>query len=118
MCSKWLQDKVTIKSYSLTTSWNWEALILFGHWAGHRLLSEKVSRPHVRAHRPISISSVPISEGIDNWQENRFISSPVRALGKLRGGPGRFAMHGWSASVQFGAFWGGSSVHTVQRQGW
>ena len=24
MCTKWLQEKVTIKSYSLTTSWNWE----------------------------------------------------------------------------------------------
>ena len=24
VCTKWLQDKVTIKSYSLTTSWNWE----------------------------------------------------------------------------------------------
>ena len=24
VCRKWLQEKVTIKSYSLTTSWNWE----------------------------------------------------------------------------------------------
>ena len=24
VCTKWLQEKVTIKSYSLTTSWNWE----------------------------------------------------------------------------------------------
>ena len=24
VCTKWLQDKVTIKSYSLTTCWNWE----------------------------------------------------------------------------------------------
>ena len=30
-----------------------ELLILFEQWAGHRLLSEKVTRPHVRAHRPI-----------------------------------------------------------------
>ena len=24
VCTKWLQEKVAIKSYSLTTSWNWE----------------------------------------------------------------------------------------------
>ena len=24
VCRKWLQGKVTIDSYSLTTSWNWE----------------------------------------------------------------------------------------------
>ena len=30
-----------------------EVLILFGQWAGHRLLSEKVTRHHVRANRPI-----------------------------------------------------------------
>ena len=38
-----------------------EVLILFEPWAAHRLLSEKVTRPHVRAHRPIFISSVPVS---------------------------------------------------------
>ena len=37
-------------------------LILFEQWAGHRLLSEKVTRPHVRANRPILIPSVPVSE--------------------------------------------------------
>ena len=36
-----------------------ELLILFEQWAGHRLLSEKVTRPHVRGNRPISILSVP-----------------------------------------------------------
>ena len=41
-----------------------QVLILFEQWAGHRLLSEKVTRPHVRANRPVSISSVPVSEGI------------------------------------------------------
>ena len=30
-----------------------ELLILFEQWAGHRLLCEKVTRPHVRANRPI-----------------------------------------------------------------
>ena len=29
-----------------------ELLILFEQWAGHRLLSEKVARPHVWANRP------------------------------------------------------------------
>ena len=30
-----------------------ELLILVEQWAGHRLLSEKVFRPHVRTNRPI-----------------------------------------------------------------
>ena len=30
-----------------------ELLILFEQWAGHRLLSEKVTWPHLRANRPI-----------------------------------------------------------------
>ena len=42
-----------------------EVLILFEQRVGHRLLSEKVTRPHVRAHRPISISSAPVPEGIE-----------------------------------------------------
>ena len=37
-----------------------EVLILFEQWAGHRLLSEKVTGPGAWAHRPISISSVPV----------------------------------------------------------
>ena len=57
-----------------------EVLILFEQWAGHRLLSEKVTRPHVRALRPISTSSVLVSEGIEIWQGCRFISSLVRPL--------------------------------------
>ena len=40
-------------------------LILFEQWARHRLLSEKVIRPHVRADRPILIPSVPVSDGIE-----------------------------------------------------
>ena len=43
-----------------------ELFILFEQWAGHRLLSEKVTRPHVWAHRPILIPSVPVTEGIEN----------------------------------------------------
>ena len=42
-----------------------DVLILFELWVGHRLLSEKVVRPHERA-PPYSISSVPVSEGIEN----------------------------------------------------
>ena len=67
-----------------------EVLILFEQWAGHCLLSEKVTRPHERAHRPITISCVPVSGGIVMRQGCRFISSLVRALGELPGGTGRF----------------------------
>ena len=38
-----------------------ELLILFQRWAGHRLLSEKVTMPRIGAHRP----SIPVSEGIE-----------------------------------------------------
>ena len=68
----------------------WELLILFEQWAGHRLLSEKVTRPHVRANRPILIPSVPVSEGIEIHHGCQFLSSLVRALSKLPGGLGRF----------------------------
>ena len=37
-----------------------DMLILFEKWAGHRLLSEKVTRPHARANRLISVSPVPV----------------------------------------------------------
>ena len=39
-----------------------ELLILFEQWAGRRLLSEKITRLHVRADRPISFPSVLVSE--------------------------------------------------------
>ena len=42
-----------------------ELLILFEQWVGHRFLSEKVIKTCLRAHRPISFSSVPVSEGIE-----------------------------------------------------
>ena len=67
-----------------------ELLILFEQWAGHPLLSEKVSRPHVRANRPILIPSVPVSEGIEILHGCQFISSLVRALAELPGGLSRF----------------------------
>ena len=65
-------------------------MILFEQWVGHRLLSEKVTRPHVRAHRPILIPSVPVTEGIEIRHGCRFISSLLRALAELSGGLGRF----------------------------
>ena len=65
-------------------------VILFEQWAGHRLLSENVAEPHVCANRRISISFVPVSEGIEIRQGCQFISSLVRALDKLSGGTGRF----------------------------
>ena len=67
-----------------------EVLILFEHWLGHRLLSEKVTRMHLRANRPICFSPAPVSEGIQIRQGRQFISSLFRALGKLPGGVGRF----------------------------
>ena len=83
-----------------------ELLILFEQWAGHRLLSEKVSRPHVRAHRPFLIPSVPVSEGIEIRHGCQFISSLVRALTKLSGGVGSvFALQGWVSYVQIKASW-------------
>ena len=66
-----------------------ELLILFEQWAGHRLLSEKATWPHVRANRPMLIPSVPVS-GIDIRHGCQFLSSLVRALAKLPGGFGRF----------------------------
>ena len=67
-----------------------ELLILFEQWAGHRLLSEKVTWPHVRANRPILIPSVSVSQGIEIRHGCQFLSSLVRALAKLPGGLGRF----------------------------
>ena len=67
-----------------------ELLILFEQWAGHLLLSEKVTMPHVRANRPILIPSVPVTEGIEIRHGCQFLSGLLRALSKLSGGLGRF----------------------------
>ena len=75
-----------------------ELLILFEQWAGHRLLSEKVTRPHVRAGRPISLPSVPVSDGIEIRHGCQFLSSLLCALAKLPGGLGRFALQTWYSS--------------------
>ena len=63
-----------------------ELLILFEQWAGHRLLSERVTWPHIRAGRPILFPSVPVSEGIEMRHGCQFLSSLIRALAKLPGG--------------------------------
>ena len=54
------------------------------------MLSEKVTRPHVRANRPILIPSVPVSDGIEIRHGCQFLCSFVRALAKLPGGLGQF----------------------------
>ena len=51
---------------------------------------KRFTGPHVRAHRPILIPSVPVSEGIEIRHGCQFVSSLVRALSKLLGGLGRF----------------------------
>ena len=60
-----------------------ELLILFEQWAGHQLLTEKVTRPHVRANRPILLPSVPVSEGIEIRHGCQFVSSLIRSLGRF-----------------------------------
>ena len=55
-----------------------ELLVLFEQWAGHRLLSEKVTGPHNRANRPILIPSVPVSEGIEIRHGCQFIREVLR----------------------------------------
>ena len=67
-----------------------EFLILFEQWVGHRLLSEKVTRPQIGADRPVLIPSVPVSEGIEIRHGCQFIRSLVRALAMLPGGISRF----------------------------
>ena len=49
-----------------------------------------MTRPHVRANRPISFPSVPVSDGIEIRHACQFISSFVRALATLPVGIGRF----------------------------
>ena len=68
----------------------WNFLSFFEQWAGHRLLSEKVTKPYLRANRPISFPSVFVSEGIEIRHGCQFISSLVRALAKLPGGLCKF----------------------------
>ena len=73
------------------SSWK-NAAAVFEQWAGHRLLNEKVTRPHVRAGRSILLPSVLVSEGIEIRHGCQFLSSLVRALAKLPGGLRRFLL--------------------------
>ena len=63
------------------------------------VLSDKVTRPHVRANRPILIPSVPVSEEIEIRHGCQFVSSHVRALSELPGGLGRFLPCGIGSHV-------------------
>ena len=83
----WLSGSVDLGHFGISFS---ELLILFEQWAGHRLLSEKVTRPHVGANRPILLPSVLVSEGIEIRHGCQFLGSLVRALSKVTGGFGRF----------------------------
>ena len=70
-------------------------LELLVFWAGQRLLSEKVTRPHVRANRPILIPLFLCQ-----------LCSLVRALAKLPGGLSRFCtLPSWFSYVSFKASW-------------
>ena len=84
---RWPSGSVDLGHFGVSSM---ELLILFEQWAGHRLLSEKVTRPHVRANRPILILSVSVSEGIEMRHGCQFLGSLVRALTKLPGGLGWF----------------------------
>ena len=67
-----------------------ELLIFFEQWAGHRLLSEKVTRPHVRANAQFRFLLCLFQKESKIRQGCQFISSLVRVLGKLPGSIGRF----------------------------
>ena len=60
------------------------------------MLSEKVTRPHVRANRPVSISSVPVSEGIEIRQGCQFVSSLFTEQASGEGGEEGRGGSGWS----------------------
>ena len=67
-----------------------EMLILFELWAGERLCGESAIPRHRRVGRPVSVSAVPFSPGIDIWRSCRFFGAIFRALRMLLGGLGRF----------------------------
>ena len=63
------------------------------------MLSAKVTRPHVRANRPqpeVSISSVPVSEGIEIRQGCQFVSSLFTEQASGEGGEEGRGSSGWS----------------------
>ena len=62
-----------------------ELLILYELWAGERLSLEKAHPRYLRPGRPISVSAVPFSPGIDIWRSCRFIGALMRSLCLLPG---------------------------------
>ena len=93
-----------------------EMLILFEQWASHRLLSEKVTRPHARANHSILIPSVSVSEGIEIRHGCQFVSSLVRAFSKLPANMGRFLPCGVGPACPGCVIWDGISVLMVSLQ--
>ena len=93
-----------------------EILILFEQWAGHRLLSEKVTRPHTRPDRPILIPSAPVSEGVEIRQGCQFVSSLLTTLSKLPGGMGRFCHVALVPTCLDFVIWGGVNAPMVLPQ--
>ena len=87
-----------------------EILILFEQWASHRLLSEKVTRPHVRANHSILIPSVSVSQGIETRHGCQFVSGLVRALSKLPANMCRFLPCGVVPTCPGYVIWDGISV--------
>ena len=68
-----------------------EPLIMFEQSVGHRLPSEKVVRPHLRARRPL-VGTVfpPPDSGCEIKQGCQFLQEVFRSLGNLAGGLIRF----------------------------
>ena len=93
-----------------------EVLILFEQRTCHRLLSEKVTRPHIRPRRPILIPSAPVSEGVETRQECQFVRSLVRALAELPGGLGRFLPYSIGPTCPGFVIWDGINAPTVLPQ--
>ena len=68
-----------------------ELLILYELWAGERLFLEKAQVRYLRSARPISVSAVLFSPGIDIWRSCRFFwCSHEVSLLAARCGLGRF----------------------------
>ena len=63
---------------------------MFKIFAGHRLLTEKTVRPHVRARRSLVFSGFPVGIVQEIRHECQFLHSLFRALGHLPGGLARF----------------------------
>ena len=67
-----------------------ELLLMFEIFAGHRLLTEKTVRSHLRARRSLVFSWFPVGIGQDMRHGCQFLQSLFRALGHLPGGLARF----------------------------